>query len=178
MFIVHDFVNLGLQYIYCCNRSSSVLNFEGIWQGWDVKPESYNRESLLASLVYPDFWISSPKCFSQRRVFIPSSQIMGNLCGCMKVDQSTVAIKEKFGKFVDVLEPGFHCVPWCLGSKVAGHLSLRVQQLDVRCETKTEVRLLSQPRSKFYLYPIRNIALFSRSKCLLIWGPEHVDNNY
>ncbi|KAE9467292.1 hypothetical protein C3L33_00803, partial [Rhododendron williamsianum] len=63
---------------------------------------------------------------------------MGNLCGCMKVDQSTVAIKEKFGKFVDVLEPGFHCVPWCLGSKVAGHLSLRVQQLDVRCETKTK----------------------------------------
>ncbi|XP_058228032.1 hypersensitive-induced reaction 1 protein-like [Rhododendron vialii] len=63
---------------------------------------------------------------------------MGNLCGCMKVDQSTVAIKEKFGKFDDVLEPGFHCVPWCLGSRVAGHLSLRVQQLDVRCETKTK----------------------------------------
>ncbi|KAJ0094859.1 hypothetical protein Patl1_16328 [Pistacia atlantica] len=28
--------------------------------------------------------------------------------------------------------------PWCLGSQVAGHLTLRVQQLDVRCETKTK----------------------------------------
>lgn len=56
----------------------------------------------------------------------------------MNVDQSTVVIKEKFGKFNEVLEPGLHCVPWCLGSQVAGHLSLRVQQLDVRCETKTK----------------------------------------
>lgn len=63
---------------------------------------------------------------------------MGNLFGCMNVDQSTVVIKEKFGKFNEVLEPGLHCVPWCLGSQVAGHLSLRVQQLDVRCETKTK----------------------------------------
>ncbi|KAH7851141.1 hypothetical protein Vadar_007756 [Vaccinium darrowii] len=63
---------------------------------------------------------------------------MGNLFGCMIVDQSTVAIKEKFGKFDEVLEPGCHCVPWCLGSQLAGHLTLRVQQLDVRCETKTK----------------------------------------
>lgn len=49
-----------------------------------------------------------------------------------------MAIKETFGKFDDVLEPGCHCLPWCLGSQVAGQLSLRVQQLDVRCETKTK----------------------------------------
>ncbi|XP_044490147.1 hypersensitive-induced response protein 1 [Mangifera indica] len=63
---------------------------------------------------------------------------MGQALGCIKVEQSTVSIKETFGKFDDVLEPGCHCLPWCLGSQVAGHLSLRVQQLDVRCETKTK----------------------------------------
>ncbi|KAL9274921.1 Hypersensitive-induced response protein 2-like protein [Drosera capensis] len=63
---------------------------------------------------------------------------MGQALGCLQVDQSTVAIKETFGKYNDVLEPGCHCVPWCFGSQVAGHLSLRVQQLDVRCETKTK----------------------------------------
>ncbi|XP_020597264.1 hypersensitive-induced response protein 1-like [Phalaenopsis equestris] len=63
---------------------------------------------------------------------------MGQLLCCLQVEQSTVAIKESFGKFDDVLEPGIHLVPWILGKKVAGHLSLRVQQLDVRCETKTK----------------------------------------
>lgn len=64
---------------------------------------------------------------------------MGNLLGCVKVDQSTVVIKERFGRFNEVLEPGCHCMPWFLGSQVAGHLTLRLQQLDVRCETKTKV---------------------------------------
>lgn len=64
---------------------------------------------------------------------------MGNLLCCVQVNQSTVAIKERFGRFDEVLEPGCHCLPWCLGSQLAGHLSLRLQQLDVRCETKTKV---------------------------------------
>ncbi|KAK9116874.1 hypothetical protein Sjap_015821 [Stephania japonica] len=63
---------------------------------------------------------------------------MGQTLGCIQVDQSTVAVKEQFGKFSDVLEPGCHCMPWCCGYFVAGQLSLRVQQLDVRCETKTK----------------------------------------
>ncbi|KAJ0041951.1 hypothetical protein Pint_19299 [Pistacia integerrima] len=63
---------------------------------------------------------------------------MGNLLCCVQVDQSTVAIKERFGRFDEVLEPGCHCLPWCLGRRLAGHLSLRLQQLDVRCETKTK----------------------------------------
>ncbi|KAG4201487.1 hypothetical protein ERO13_A05G281600v2 [Gossypium hirsutum] len=53
--------------------------------------------------------------------------------------RSTVAIKERFGRFEDVLEPGCHCLPWFLGSQLAGHLSLILQQLDVRCETKTKL---------------------------------------
>ncbi|KAJ8632875.1 hypothetical protein MRB53_026211 [Persea americana] len=63
---------------------------------------------------------------------------MGQSFGCIKVSQSNVAIKEDFGKFTDVLEPGCHCVPWFFGSKIAGNLSLRINQLDVRCETKTK----------------------------------------
>lgn len=64
---------------------------------------------------------------------------MGQALGCVQVGQSTVAVKERFGKYEDVLDPGCHCLPWCLGYQVAGELSLRVQQLNVRCETKTKV---------------------------------------
>jgi len=63
---------------------------------------------------------------------------MGQALGLIQIDQSTVAIKETFGKFDAILEPGCHCLPWCIGQQVAGYLSLRVQQLDVRCETKTK----------------------------------------
>ncbi|CAH2040922.1 unnamed protein product [Thlaspi arvense] len=58
-------------------------------------------------------------------------EVMGNLFCCIQVEQSTVAIKENFGRFEEVLEPGCHCLPWFLGSQLAGHLSLRLQQLDV-----------------------------------------------
>ena len=67
---------------------------------------------------------------------------MGGLLCCVQVDQSTVAIKEQFGKFDEVLQPGCHCLPWFLGKRVVGHLSLRLQQLDVRCETKTKVTII------------------------------------
>lgn len=49
-----------------------------------------------------------------------------------------MAMKETFGRFNEVLEPGCHCLPWIFGQQIAGHLSLRVQKLDVRCETKTK----------------------------------------
>ncbi|MCD9645836.1 HIR complex subunit [Datura stramonium] len=69
----------------------------------------------------------------------PSRQIvMGQALGCIQVDESTVAIKENFGKYDDVLGPGFHFMPCCFGSQLAGYLSLRVQQLDIRCESKTK----------------------------------------
>ncbi|KMZ74175.1 Hypersensitive-induced response protein 1 [Zostera marina] len=63
---------------------------------------------------------------------------MGQAFCCLQVDQSTVAIKERFGKFEEVLEPGCHFFPWIFGIQLAGNLSLRVQQLDVKCETKTK----------------------------------------
>ncbi|XP_074306653.1 hypersensitive-induced response protein-like protein 2 [Silene latifolia] len=63
---------------------------------------------------------------------------MGQAFGCLVVTQSNVGITEKFGKFEEILEPGCHFVPWFLGKTAVGTLSLRVQQLDVRCQTKTK----------------------------------------
>lgn len=52
------------------------------------------------------------------------------------VEQQTVAIVETFGKFTKVAHAGLHFrIP--IIQNVAGRLSLRVQQLDVRAETKT-----------------------------------------
>ena len=64
---------------------------------------------------------------------------IGRLFCFVQVNQSTVGIKERFGRFEDVLDPGCHCVPWIIGSRVSGKLTLRLRQMDVRCETKTEV---------------------------------------
>ncbi|KAL0316697.1 UNVERIFIED_CONTAM: Hypersensitive-induced response protein-like protein 2 [Sesamum radiatum] len=44
---------------------------------------------------------------------------MGQTLGCIQVDQSTVAVKEHFGKFDEVLEPGCHCLPWIVVTVVA-----------------------------------------------------------
>ncbi|CAI5521374.1 unnamed protein product, partial [Closterium sp. Naga37s-1] len=49
-----------------------------------------------------------------------------------------VGIFEKWGTFTHVAEPGLHCFNPLAGTWLAGNLSLRVQQLDVRCETKTK----------------------------------------
>lgn len=90
---------------------------------------------------------------------------MGNLFCCVQVDQSTVAMKEGFGRFEEVLQPGCHCMPWVLGKRIAGHLSLRLQQLDIRCETKTKVwyRLklqLNQTFMSFHAYHLHQYFLF------------------
>lgn len=62
---------------------------------------------------------------------------MSCLSCCVCPEQESVAIIECCGKFSKVAHPG--CNPLCgmCGQSVAGVLSLRVQQLDVRCETKT-----------------------------------------
>lgn len=53
------------------------------------------------------------------------------------VRQQTAAVLERLGKFTSVRGPGLHVkVPFI--DKVAGKLSLRVQQLDVMVETKTK----------------------------------------
>ena len=58
------------------------------------------------------------------------------LFGLFTVEQQTVAIIETFGKFTKVAHAGLHFkVPFI--QTIAGRLSMRVQQLDVRAETKT-----------------------------------------
>lgn len=63
---------------------------------------------------------------------------MGQVFGCVRVKQSKVAVREHFGKFDGVLQPGCHCLPWCFGYEVAGELSLRVQQIWLKSEAKTK----------------------------------------
>ncbi|KAF0916368.1 hypothetical protein E2562_005963 [Oryza meyeriana var. granulata] len=63
---------------------------------------------------------------------------MGNLLCCVEVEESTVAMRERFGKFDGVLEPGCHFVPWFLGQQARGPISLRLRQLELRCQTKTK----------------------------------------
>lgn len=58
------------------------------------------------------------------------------LFGLFTVEQQTVAIIETFGKFTKVAHAGLHFkVPFI--QNISGRLSMRVQQLDVRAETKT-----------------------------------------
>ena len=95
---------------------------------------------------------------------------MGNLICCVQVDQSTVAIREQFGKFDTVLEPGCHCLPWMFGKRIAGKLTLRLQQLDVRCETKTKVR----PKHTAKWMP--TYVLFSKEHDAIIYVTAKVSN--
>lgn len=53
-------------------------------------------------------------------------------------DQATVQVIEQFGKFARIAYPGFNCIMCCIGESVAGGMSLRIQQIDCRCETKTK----------------------------------------
>ena len=54
-------------------------------------------------------------------------------CACIEcVQQSDAAVVEKWGGFSHTLGPGMNCVLWPI-YQVAGTLSLKVQQLEVRC---------------------------------------------
>lgn len=53
------------------------------------------------------------------------------------VQQQTVAIVQRFGKHLRIAQPGLH-VKIPIADVVAGRLNLRVRQLNVKVETKTE----------------------------------------
>lgn len=56
-------------------------------------------------------------------------------CCCFRcVRTKEVAVVEDLGQFKQLLSPGFHCIAWPL-QDIVGTLSLRIQQLDVACET-------------------------------------------
>lgn len=66
---------------------------------------------------------------------------MGNVwCvafGC--IDQASVGVVERWGRFEKLAQPGFHLFNPFAGECLAGVLSTRISSLDVRIETKTKV---------------------------------------
>ncbi|KAK2381075.1 hypersensitive-induced response protein [Trifolium repens] len=64
---------------------------------------------------------------------------MGLALGCLQVEQSTIAIRafsiktiairEVFGKYEDVLVPGCHYVPWCMGRQIICKASVQYRAL-------------------------------------------------
>jgi len=59
-------------------------------------------------------------------------------CGCLIcIRTQQVGIVEDLGQFKKLVDPGLHCICYPFSS-VAGTLTLRIQQLDVECETKTK----------------------------------------
>eukprot|EP00850_Spirogloea_muscicola_P004196 SM000018S03561 [mRNA] locus=s18:47902:54017:+ [translate_table: standard] len=76
-------------------------------------------------------------------IFLPHgpanvAEIANQVCCVLRVEQSTVGFVERFGRYSHVAQPGCHCLCWPCGVSLAGLLSMRIQQLDVRCETKTK----------------------------------------
>jgi len=57
------------------------------------------------------------------------------ICVCIRTQE--VGIVEDLGQFKKLIDPGLHIV-FCPLQQVVGQLSLRIQQLDVNCETKTK----------------------------------------
>ena len=58
-------------------------------------------------------------------------------CCCQCVRTQEVGITEDCGSFQRIIPPGFYCLAWpCYD--IAGRLSLRIQQADIMCETKTK----------------------------------------
>jgi len=69
---------------------------------------------------------------------------MADECCCLVcVRTQEVGVVEDLGQFKSLLDPGLHCIVWPLQS-VVGRMSLRIQQLDVLCETKTKDNVFVQ----------------------------------
>jgi regulator of protease activity HflC (stomatin/prohibitin superfamily) len=59
-------------------------------------------------------------------------------CCVATVPNDRVAVVETCGKFSRVIRPGLNVVCCCIGESVAADVSMRLQQLNVICETKTK----------------------------------------
>ena len=62
---------------------------------------------------------------------------MSDCCCFACIRTQEVGIVEDLGEYKKILGPGLHCILWPVQSVVA-RLSLRIQQLDVFCGTKTK----------------------------------------
>ena len=116
----------------------------------------YQREVASRSAPPTTKTLSNP-------VMAMCSSSSGGLARCLPwtmVTTGTVQILERFGKYTMVAHPGCHVLNPCLCDCVAAELSMRVQQLDAHCETKTKVNTLPlgpQPtpaHARFTLYPL------------------------
>ncbi|KAL0317707.1 UNVERIFIED_CONTAM: Hypersensitive-induced response protein 4 [Sesamum angustifolium] len=71
---------------------------------------------------------------------------MGNaycvFCGC--VDQASIGVVEKWGRFYRLAQPGFHWFNPLAGECLAGILTTRISSLDVKIETKTKDNVFVQ----------------------------------
>lgn len=71
---------------------------------------------------------------------------MGNaffgVCGC--IDQASIGVIERWGRFERLAEPGLHFFNPLAGQWLAGILSTRISSLDVRIETKTKDNVFVQ----------------------------------
>ncbi|CAI9092084.1 OLC1v1027232C1 [Oldenlandia corymbosa var. corymbosa] len=63
-------------------------------------------------------------------------------CGC--VDQASVGVVEKWGRFLKLAQPGLHFFNPLAGEWLAGILSTRINSLDVKIETKTKDNVFVQ----------------------------------
>ncbi|KAI2492912.1 hypothetical protein MHU86_21626 [Fragilaria crotonensis] len=68
---------------------------------------------------------------------------MSGCCCFQCVRTQEVAILEDLGQFKNLLKPGLTITCWPI-AQIAGTLSLRIQQLDVVCETKTKDNVFVQ----------------------------------
>lgn len=67
-----------------------------------------------------------------------------NQCCCIVcVHTQNVSIVEDLGQFKRLIDPGLHCIAYPI-TQIAGTLSLRIQQLDINCETKTKDNVFVQ----------------------------------
>ena len=85
------------------------------------------------------------------------------LTGLFTVKQQTAAIVERFGRFVRVGKAGLNFkIP--LIEQISGRVSLRVQQLDVRVETKTKdnVFVFVVVSVQYYVLPDKVVDAFYR----------------
>lgn len=83
--------------------------------------------------------------------------------GLFTVTQQTSAIVERFGKFKRIASAGLNFkIP--IIDRIAGRLSLRIQQLDVRVETKTKdnVFVFVVVSVQYYVLPVKVVDAFYR----------------
>ncbi|KAI3918249.1 hypothetical protein MKX01_041569 [Papaver californicum] len=64
------------------------------------------------------------------------------MCGC--IDQASIGVIERWGRFSKLANPGFHFFNPLAGECLAGVLSTRINSLDVKIETKTKDNVFVQ----------------------------------